>query len=57
LGKLSKKLVKIDTQVKIDSDWNDIKFGEYNKEKLVEYLRKMEFYSLIDHLDLEKIVS
>lgn len=54
LGKLSKKLVKIDTQVKIDSNWKDIKFGKYNNEKLVEYLRKMEFYSLIDHLDLEK---
>ncbi len=54
IGKLSKKLVKIDTQVKIDSDWDNIKFSEYNNEKLVEYLRKMEFYSLIDHLDLEK---
>jgi len=54
LGKLSKKLVTIDTEVKIDSNWEDIKFGEYNNEKLVEYLRKMEFYSLIDHLNLEK---
>ena len=57
LGKLSKKLVKIDTEVEIDSNWEDIKFGEYDNEKLIEYLRKMEFFSLIDHLNLEKNIK
>ncbi|MEA1987368.1 MAG: DNA polymerase I, partial [Candidatus Marinimicrobia bacterium] len=57
LAELSKKLVIIDTNVEIDVAWENVKFSEYDNENLIEILRTMEFYSLIDKLNLENNIE
>ena len=47
---LSRELVKIHKKVPIDFDLKNCRFGDYDRSKVGEALRKLEFYSLIDKL-------
>lgn len=46
----SKMLVKIKKDVPIDFDLEKCRFGKYNKEKMAQKLKNLEFYSLIRRL-------
>jgi len=47
----SKMLAKLRYDVPIDFDLEKCAFGKYNKEKVVEIFKKLEFYTLIKRLD------
>ncbi len=46
IGKLSKNLVTIDTNVPIDFSVNELKFQKYNNNKLIELFENLEFNNL-----------
>jgi DNA polymerase-1 len=52
---LSKKLATIDRNIPIDVDLSSCLREEYNREKLLELFRKLEFKSFIQKLQLESI--
>ncbi len=47
---LSRELVQIRKDAPLDLNFKKIQWGEYNKEKIVEILESLEFYSLIPRL-------
>lgn len=47
---LSKKLVVLKSDIDLDFDLAKFKFGEYDKEKVIEILKQYEFHSLIERL-------
>jgi DNA polymerase-1 len=52
---LSKSLAEIKKDVPIDFDFKKCRWGEYDKEKIIEILKRLEFYSLIKRLpELQK---
>ncbi len=48
---LSKELVTIKTDAPIDVDFHHLQWNEFQYEKLIEYCREFEFYSVIDQID------
>ena len=46
IGKLSKNLVTIDTNVPIDFSVNELKFQKYNNNELIELFENLEFNNL-----------
>lgn len=47
---LSKELVRLDRDVPLDFQIEECNWKKYDKKKVAELLKKMEFYSLIDRL-------
>jgi len=47
---LSKMLAQIERNAPIDFNLKKCRWGEYNKEKITQILKKLEFYSLIERL-------
>jgi DNA polymerase-1 len=51
----SKELAKIENRVPIDFDLEKCKWGKYNKEKIIQIFKELEFSSLIQRMsELEK---
>lgn len=51
-GYLSRELVTIKTDVPVEPDLKTFKYSEFNKEALKKNLEKLEFYGLINELQL-----
>lgn len=47
---LSKMLARVEKNVPIDFNLNKCKWGEYDKEKVIQLLNNLEFYSLVERL-------
>lgn len=47
---LSKNLVQLEKEVPIDFDLKNCQWGKYNKEKVINVLKDLEFYSIINRL-------
>ena len=47
---LSKELAEIEKNTPIDFNLEKCRWGEYDKEKIVQLLKNLEFYSLIERL-------
>ncbi len=47
---LSRELARIDKNVGIDFNLTDCRWGKYNKKKVIDILKSLEFYSLINRL-------
>lgn len=51
-ARMSKELATIYRAVPMESDWEQLVFPGFNPEQIVPVLRKLEFKSLLDRLDL-----
>ncbi|MFB6098944.1 MAG: DNA polymerase I, partial [Salinibacter sp.] len=52
-ARLSKRLVRIRTDLDVGLDWHDLRRQEPNEKKLTALFRELEFESLADRLDLD----
>jgi len=51
-ARMSKRLVRIRTELDVDLDWHQLRRAEPDEGELVSLFRELEFDSLIDRLDL-----
>ena len=54
IGKLSKNLVTIDVNAPINISIDELKYQEYNKKKLIELFKELEFKNLIKKIENEQ---
>lgn len=50
---MSKELATIFREVPIQFTWDDLKFGGYDQDKVIQLYRELEFHSLLDKLNIE----